>query len=317
MPFRVTSRFNIPTPVKTTRTYEELCNERAAEILRSVENDQNTLYVLWSGGIDSTLVLVSLLKNATPSQKQHIVVLMTEQSIEENPSFFRDHICGALSFDSTGMVPYMLGSRHVLLDGDGNDQLFGSDFMPGLIRIFGPSIIKKKYEREILDTYFQSYGHHQADIDLCLKLLERLFAASPIHLPDVSAHAWWINFTTRWQSVYMRPLTWTAERNASHITPEYLARRFYHFFQTEPFQLWSLNNTDLRIKDSWSSFKWICKDIIYQYTKDADYRDNKLKKPSFFEMLHQGPCYNFIDDSLALYRTVNIREYHIPSNDFI
>jgi len=48
-------------------------------------------------------------------------------------------------------------------------------------------------------------------------------------------------------------------------------------FDTEEFQLWSMNNPDSKIKDTMTSYKWPAKDYIFDYTKDSNYRDTKLK----------------------------------------
>ena len=50
-----------------------------------------------------------------------------------------------------------------------------------------------------------------------------------------------------------------------------------HFFQTDDFQRWSIANPDLKIRDSLESYKWPAKEFIYKFTKDADYRDHKIK----------------------------------------
>ena len=44
---------------------------------------------MYSGGIDSTLIMVSLLKVATDKElKENVIVLLTQASIFENESFF-------------------------------------------------------------------------------------------------------------------------------------------------------------------------------------------------------------------------------------
>ena len=91
---------------------------RAKELLARAERLDVSLYSFWSGGIDSTCVLVSLLKNASASQKERIVVLMSEESISENPNFYRDHVHGKLRRDSSTMFPYLLGTKHLFVSGE-------------------------------------------------------------------------------------------------------------------------------------------------------------------------------------------------------
>src|SRR5262249_200908 len=94
------SLFPLPKICEFTKSYEEVCNGRALEVLARAERLDTSLYVFWSGGVDSTCVLVSLLKNATRAQKERIVVLLSEGSITEYPLFYHDHIRGRVRRDS-------------------------------------------------------------------------------------------------------------------------------------------------------------------------------------------------------------------------
>src|SRR3989344_4156020 len=74
VPFHHASIFPIPT-LRPSKSYEEICNDRAIELLRRADALDTTAYVFWSGGIDSTLALISLLKHATLAQKARLAVL--------------------------------------------------------------------------------------------------------------------------------------------------------------------------------------------------------------------------------------------------
>ena len=78
-----------------------------------------------------------------------------------------------------------------------------------------------------------------------------------------------------------------------------------------------MSNLDKRIKDTWKTYKWVCKDIIYDYTKDADYRDNKTKRASLAPLLQQQNSYHFIDESMRFWSELDPQEYYNPDNDFI
>jgi hypothetical protein len=60
----------------------------------------------------------------------------------------------------------------------------------------------------------------------------------------------------------------------------------------------------------------VCKDIIYDFTKDADYRDNKIKRGSLHSLLVQQKAYSFIDDTFTFYDELDFDEYYDPDNDF-
>jgi len=53
-----------------------ICDERALEIQDKLLSSNKELYVMWSGGIDSTAVLVSILKNFKSEALKRVVVCL-------------------------------------------------------------------------------------------------------------------------------------------------------------------------------------------------------------------------------------------------
>ena len=151
-PIKVNSLFPMPTLCPMQKTYQEVCDERAVEIMKQARHLDSRVSVLWSGGIDSTAALVSLLKNSSRNDHKVLVVLMSGNSISENPNFYREHVRGKLTTDTASAVPYILGGPDIFISGEHNDQIFGSDVMAILIKKFGVDVIRKKFDREILFT---------------------------------------------------------------------------------------------------------------------------------------------------------------------
>lgn len=317
IPVRTQSVFPIPTLNPFSKTLEEVCNERACELLRHAEELGIPLYVLYSGGIDSTLVLVSLLKNATPAQKKNIIVLLSKESIQESPTFYTDYIRGRLRTESSGMFGFLMGTNNIFVGGECGDQLFGSDRLLDIITRFGGRSLHAPYSRDIFFTYFNA-SLNDADLtNYWLDMFERLRGAAVVPVTTNAEFIWWISFALKWHAVFFRMLSYASDRNAPNISRVYVATRYFHFYNTDDFQLWSMLNPDKKIKDTWRSYKWPCKDIIYDYTKDADYRDNKTKRGSQFFLFKHMESHNFIDDSFHLHRTLDVEQYYNPDNDFV
>ena len=195
IPFHVKSLFPLPLLRPMKKTYEEICNERACELLARADKLGVMLYVFYSGGIDSTLLLVSLLKNATSDQKANIAVLLSEESITENPNFYKDHIYGKLHADSANIFPYLLGSRHMLVGGEHNDQLLGYGIAEKLILTFGQSIIHQPYNRDNFFKFFDEILNDKESTNFYLDLFERLKDAAPVPIVTHLDYFWWINFS--------------------------------------------------------------------------------------------------------------------------
>ena len=317
-PVKDISLFPIPTYRPFSKTFEELCNERAKEVLASAEKAPAPRYALHAVGIDSTCLLVSLLKQATPAQKEHLVVLLSQESISENPRFYEEHIRGKLRVGSSISFTQHIGEDCYLLSAEHNDLVLGSEKIGKMMALYGPESIHRPYNREQVAGLFAT--SFEGDMALALfyvELFERIRDSAPIPLETNMDFLWWTNFAIKWQSCFYYILLFTPPRNAHNITRAYLETRFVSFYNTEEFQLWSMNNLDKRIKDTWKSYKWVCKDIIFDYTKDAEYRDHKTKRGSLLPLIGYNPAFHFIDEHMHFIRDVAPEEYLTPLNDFV
>lgn len=314
-PFRLKPLFPMPKLRKETRSFEELSNQRAADLMAQAEALDCDIYVMWSGGIDSTLVLISFLKTCTPEQLKRIVVLLSEDSIAEAPDFYRTSICGQLRMESAQLFPYLLASRHLFVSGEHADQLFGSDLVGKLMNASGNAIIHQRYSRDVMRTLFNPLGELTSQTETCLDLFEFLAGKAPIPIETNFHFLWWLNFNLKWQSVFLRTLSYVAKRNSGAISEDYVASRYQPFFVTEDFQQWSLNNPDKRIEDSWNTYKWVAKDIIFAFTGDEGYRRYKVKRGSLFFIILRKNAWNFIGDDFSLMQTIEPGKWRQPAHE--
>jgi hypothetical protein len=257
------------------KSYEQICDDRAKEILNQCEQNNKKLAVMYSGGIDSTLVLCSILKVATKKQLNMVVVLLSSESIIENKNFYYQYIIKNFECVSSYKFPYYLGNdEYLFISGENADQLFGS-------QVCGQFAYGKDYnillnpienmEGHIIDFFNKRLStSHKKYKEGIFNIFKKIVEKSPIEIDNVYKFFWWINFTTKWQSVYVRLLPFS--NNIGNIK---LQENYTTFYCTEEFQLWSLNNSNSFVKDTIDSVKYISKDYIYNFNKDLDY----LKKP--------------------------------------
>lgn len=317
-PIRTKCLFPLPKMKTFTKTYEQVCNVRARNLAARAELLDCPLYVFWSGGVDSTCVLVSFLKCATSAQKQRIVVLLSEDSITEYPLFYQEHIRGKLPCRSAMLFPYILGTNNLLVSGEHNDQIFGSDITAEAINRFGDAAIAGPYDRLVFLNFFEEkLGGDSETAAFYVELFERLKEAAPIPIKTNYELFWWLNFAVKWQTVYMRMLSYTAKRNANKLNAKYLKDYYAPFYNTEDFQLWSMNNLNSRIKDGWRSYKWPAKEVIYEFTKDMDYLNTKIKRGSLQYLFAQNQQFNFMDDRFRFHDALGPDEFYQEQNDFL
>ena len=82
-------------------------DKRGKEILDKAYNDVKHIYLLWSGGIDSTAVLISFLKSISEEQKRMFHIIMSKRSIEEYKLFYDNYVDGKLDVIWTDKQNYV------------------------------------------------------------------------------------------------------------------------------------------------------------------------------------------------------------------
>jgi hypothetical protein len=260
-----------------TKSFKDICFERAQEIV-----DLNKpISIMWSGGIDSTGVLTTLMQIALPKQ---ITVLFEPRSLIEYPWFFENHIKGKLKYKilDQHIWRYERNPNEILVTGQNGDQLFTNSAildnfkfkdLPWIDIFDQPSLFYERAPHEAVDQ-IRSMFEKQSVRNHIRNNVQSFLDKSPFEIKTAFDFYWWVNFAIKWQAVEMRPnslnSTITAEKHLS----------LYNFYNSTDFQLWSMVNHDLKVKDTKESYKYVIKDMIYNFTGDADYRDYKLKESS-------------------------------------
>ena len=82
--------FEMPDYNTFTKSFSDVCDSKALSIKSSI-HEGNKFALMYSGGIDSTVILVSLLKNLSTTELRNIVICCSADSIIENPLFFNNY----------------------------------------------------------------------------------------------------------------------------------------------------------------------------------------------------------------------------------
>tara|TARA_Y100000114_G_scaffold140532_1_gene145470 strand:+ start:7206 stop:8936 length:1731 start_codon:yes stop_codon:yes gene_type:complete len=267
----------IPDTTGFSKSFAEVADEKGVDLW----NEDKELKVYWSGGIDSTVALISLLKSKPSDWHDKLKVVYTDNSIEEYSLFWNNYIKDKIrsekvvlpqiapdkarvkdidrySMDKPFFSPVL---KHIAdnlntgltITGECGDQLFGSSGF-----ISNPSILNMSVD-QFLEKRFPN---HIDDIKL-------FNSKSPYRILSITDLFWWWNFNLKWEEVSHRSLALV--KNSNDLN------NVRHFFRTDDFQRWSILNPDEKIKDTLRSYKFTAKKYIYDYTSDEDYRDNKLK----------------------------------------
>ena len=75
-----------------SKSFAEVSDMRAMDLKNLINTTGKKFAVFWSGGIDSTCCLTSIIKNLTEEELKHVHVAMSPDSIIENPRFYNNFI---------------------------------------------------------------------------------------------------------------------------------------------------------------------------------------------------------------------------------
>lgn len=296
--------YPIPKPGKVG-TFADICDVRATELMNEAEERNKIIDIHWSGGIDSTVALVAFLRNALDEDFPRLRVVMTQASINEYPLFYEEHIKGKLNVFRMEEEPdykgrkYFIDESHISVTGDHGDQLFGSDryltyttsaffhraVPPGLIKTFRELCVESLHGLEMpFEEFLPVVISHQANVtdaatcrlyaDRLVKFLRPLLDSCTFKIVTTRDFLWWINFTQKWHSVMFRTTHTQWCPTAVDISD------YRTFFSSDDFQRWAIdpeNHKSKVVGFELEGYKMPAKEYIYGYTKDAKYRDTKLK----------------------------------------
>jgi hypothetical protein len=253
-----------------SRTWQECCHHRAEELLR-LNRDQYLLS--WSGGIDSTVMLVAMLEVWPEEALKRTKVWMSHSSFYENPAFFDQFVSRfSLASSMAEVSEDLLSGDTLLVTGELGDQLFGSDIMGPAAEALGDGVLRRNYQdwaAKVIDCWNRIPGSGNA----LFERFEPIVAECPFPVRTVFDFFWWFNFSQKWQHVKFRFM----EDRSWNLNARY-GEKVLHFFDTPDFQRWSIANHDMKIGKGWSSYKHAAKEYIFAFTKNRE--DLLLRKVS-------------------------------------
>ena len=266
---------------KTDKNFAEICAERAAFIAQKAFLEDRKIQLLWSGGIDSTLALVSIFKElAERGDLARLEILLSKESVAEYPAFFRDVIEKKLKYILFDPPIFdFLDTGKIIVTGEHGDQLFGSDKAQHFV------ITRQAFRpfEEILPLVIARKLGSDKFTRQIIEYLAPQVEKSPVEIKTLFDYLWWMNFSLKWQHVSLRMLYSTGKPNLS------LDENFLHFFSAKDFQRWSVSNHGSKIKQSWKSYKYVAKECIFDFHRDGNYLLNKEKEQSLKDAIISPP----------------------------
>lgn len=306
-PVKIKNLFPMPKDLYTNKTFSEICNERMQEIIAYANaNPNKQLVVMYSGGIDSTLVMVLLMQLADQALLDRILVILNEASIAENPEFYKKYITKFRMASSNSFEKY-LTEDHIVITGEMADNVFGSLTLGmAMDKLGNKDLVHAPYKDYALQFFTLKLGTKE-EAEKYMDLMDPVMKLNPNGIKSLHDYMWWINFTMKWQAVEFRILSHA--RPDVKLSQEWVNSSLIHFWNTELWQQWSVSNPDKKVAKDWASYKWVAKELIYEFDRNQQYYTRKTKIPSLPDMVRFKYVSNFITEDLKFHKTLNLENF--------
>jgi len=320
--------YKMPKLKVISDSLEELLDARATELYYKAKKLNKKIAVMWSGGIDSTAVLVAFLKNIPYADKSIVTVVCDTNSILENIEFYKKFISNNLEcihYRTLDMTEEFLQS-YILVHGDPGDCLFG------------PSISKYQYfidrgqhqepwkkhldkmkellEMPHVDTASYEPGFGEWYVDKITDNLEETGQAD--YLTSIADWWFWTYYNFKWEFSCQRPFAYLRRDFTTTFSDDTLKEYANDtFFNTEKFQQWGYSNIKKSVPKDFALHKREVKMYIYKFANDLNYLEYKpksLSSPANFDLIVNAPFLpiyyksnwqGVLDDSLSI-KTLSI-----------
>jgi len=278
----------LPEDWHSTMTFGESCLRTAEDLWHTAAGRHVALY--WSGGIDSTTALVALIQTNSRWRDQ-IRIYTSPYAIEqEYPRFYQQYLQDldvSILQDRELFSPTLFGPDVLVTDGACGDQMWGCNALKNI-----PALWQRPYsELWHTDQFRQCVIDWQQDA--VIDYIEQQIHKFQPRIDTVADLYWMLTFTHKWD--YVR------RRHMARVPDIRLFDDMHSFFNSFHLQRWAMTNSEPKLGSAWNTYKQPAKDFIYSFTKDQDYRINKLQTPSLprsvkAEVMEQSLYFQLVTD---------------------
>ena len=298
----------IPTITNNELNFGFVMDEIGTRECQKIVSNNKIPLMCWSGGIDSTSILVSILKNATQEFLQRLIILMDNNSIRENMFFYSKYIKNKIHTQDINnfFVTPENYNKIVILDGECGNQCMGWRTIQILSYLEKFEVLNSRYKTHshLINNFFTDFNvdyninqflksqkidpKHFSHIkkyfnnteNRIRELIDESLEYSPVPIETNYDYIWWANFNFKWDDVLLRKINiWT--RN---LTPEqskyFWENSLCRFYQDDIMQMWSMNSKDIRREKTVTFSKYYTKKYIFDFDGNDLYFENKRESYS-------------------------------------
>jgi hypothetical protein len=292
-PQSLIAEFQMPALVKNfCKSFSDITNERANVVRHIFENSDARVAILYSGGIDSTICLASLIQNLSPKELSKIDICMSSESVIENPIFYQKFIQGRFNILDSAFVSYaeIENAGNFAVTSDQGDSIFGTELGTEFYlrnTDLNPEDSFSKNEHRLL-KFFELDEAPQFSTLFFQRILNNI-KTSKVEIITLHDFFWWLIFNLKYMDCALRgPVFYCAGNKNRKQT---IHKNIINWFNTADYQQWSLhnNNNGQKIRGNCANtYKWAGRKYIYQFDKSDWQFRHKLKISSLINISYRS-----------------------------
>lgn len=268
----------VPEITNEELDFELVLDSIADEFCQHAVASGKTVYLNWSGGIDSTSILVSLMRIA-PQQFLDNLVIVTDlsKSLNENAYFYYQYIHNKFEVQdlSAFEITAINYNQIILLDGEcGNQCMQGPSVQRQLYR--GRLDLLNAPWRSLNDLSDLLVGSNKFHHEIILESIDH----APVSIETGYDFLWWVGFNFKFDDVLIRKMFTYAKNLTPEQTKYFWENSLYRFYNHPRMQMWSMNARDLRRQHLEITPKYFAKKYIYDFDRNDFYWASKTEQGS-------------------------------------
>jgi hypothetical protein len=270
--------------------FENITDKRAMELLAFAVPFER-IYLFWSGGIDSTTILCSLIKNWSNTDLEKITIVMNDFCIEENQFMYYKYILGkykTVRTDDFWNRTLTMNNNNVYVTGDCAESLMGCTEINKFDSFFPGAFAKPVHSQtdNIIKYFMQSTGN-KSWAEFALEHIFESLAKNNITVTTVYDFLWWIEFNWNHALNFYYILYIFGLVDNTIDVRKFLTTNMFAYYDSVDFQYWSIQaiGTDRKIQDTILSNKISQKKYIHAVNGDTEYLKNKTRVGSISKNL--------------------------------
>jgi len=253
-----------------------------SQLEQRIQHTGRTMYMAWSGGIDSTAMMVAVLKTFSPDSLKNLVVLCDQNSIAENPYFYYNFIENKLQTLETDqfVVTPENHDRIIVVDGEGGNMIFQSSRIITMCAYSG--------EFDLLDQPWRSHKDIRAltwdNPDFAVHLMLESVKHAPIPIESGYDFLWWAAFNFKFDDVLVRKVVPLTENLTREQTQHFWENSLFRPYAHPDMQVWAMISKDLRREYLKIVTKYAAKKYIHEFDHNDFYLYSKREEISSSRM---------------------------------